>query len=1253
MVATREELYADPRFQGLDADAKLRVIRRLYPTKADTKIGAPSQPLKGMEEPISSAQALERVSQLFGGSDRISGGGETVQERPLGMADADAIISGLVNAGLIASAPTMGGALAKGAAAGVPKLLASLGVGTAAASVGEPVGEAVGEAVGLPETGSAFGGLGGFVGGAKLAGKVLGRPRPVAGPSGPPAAAEVAPEAAPAQEALVRMLRSLGASGTTIQAGRGVYKLGTGLASLAKGRPFRGMAKAAEGVGELRSAYQGVKSKMAAPPPTDAAPSPKEALLTAMRRDPKFKGVKDSDLDRIAEQALGAGAAPATDTAPTSRPTGQPARRAVAPVQGGAKPSAEAAPKPSEPQPTRQAGSSMEELFGAAKKRVEAGETGKPNLLDMAATETSPVSGRKVLAERPGPTGVERKGISSRAFRSYGYDPKERILEVEFGDGKVYRYHGVTAEEAEGIKTAKSRGAEILRLRRKYAGTKEEPAAPSIEAKAAEAGMTVKGGEAGETDLEALLRQSIAMAKAKPKIPPKGTLRKETKDPLSPAKTRGYGPDDDVTSTRRHIEAVQKWGVYGRGVKPSKPGVLSEPVDTRPRLAPNASGESSASAEAISRQASMKAGGKKFVVYDRAGNERVLIGPDAVDYKVRPGETYGIRSPEGFQVLDDKGGKVPLALRATRPKAPAAEAAPTPEEAAKPEMSAPGEPRGELAWRQARKQEIADSYRVNVMMNAALNRIRPRLNVIFGGATPTRVYVDPYLPGKAYYDASRNTIHLSMDRLSKQGPKRAAEALVHELAHSKGAVHEFGQTEINNATTFMDSAGGKVAIEAAGKHVSANLPKRAAVSAKEHEFQTAHETLKNDPLVQKTIGALAKHLERSELLRPVEATGERLKPAGQSSATTIRKEMLEPVSAPSDDLPTKGLEPDLVRRAKKNRAWMGPTEAKQAKVDEALERYLEGKRTFRDLDEHESEGVMRFYDELRQSYKRAGRTLPANFLKEHVERERYLVNRHESYYKSTREKHADDWKHSSSSPGATALKQAVQTEFKTGTSVYNPGKHKPDGMEIGTSRALVRKMYDDTQRELFDVIGNHEEGAIVRPWLKEADWDGKTLRLYRGVDKRYALGGNLESWTTSPSVARRFGRYVMEGRFTPDQILTHYKSKTWRSYGDASKVENEFIVIRKGGKAPKYVEAERGIGPDEVDAAIAKVLMSGEVDKLGAHAVKVKLKNAQHLMDWFESSSELNPAETKIMKTTRKHIAELKAALAKLGGGQK
>lgn len=73
---------------------------------------------------------------------------------------------------------------------------------------------------------------------------------------------------------------------------------------------------------------------------------------------------------------------------------------------------------------------------------------------------------------------------------------------------------------------------------------------------------------------------------------------------------------------------------------------------SRPLL--NASGESMASAEAMSRMRGMKAAGKKYVVR-KGGTTRDLIGPEAVDYNPRPGEQYGILDADGlFQLLQGR-----------------------------------------------------------------------------------------------------------------------------------------------------------------------------------------------------------------------------------------------------------------------------------------------------------------------------------------------------------------------------------------------------------------------------------------------------------------------------------------------------------------------------------------------------------------------------------------------------------------------
>ena len=41
---------------------------------------------------------------------------------------------------------------------------------------------------------------------------------------------------------------------------------------------------------------------------------------------------------------------------------------------------------------------------------------------------------------------MERKRISSSKIRGAGYDPKSQVLEIEFNDGRVMAYSGVSPE---------------------------------------------------------------------------------------------------------------------------------------------------------------------------------------------------------------------------------------------------------------------------------------------------------------------------------------------------------------------------------------------------------------------------------------------------------------------------------------------------------------------------------------------------------------------------------------------------------------------------------------------------------------------------------------------------------------------------------------------------------------------------------------------------------------------------------------
>jgi YD repeat-containing protein len=41
---------------------------------------------------------------------------------------------------------------------------------------------------------------------------------------------------------------------------------------------------------------------------------------------------------------------------------------------------------------------------------------------------------------------MERKKVSSNSIRSVGYDERDRVLEVEFSDGRITQFSGVSAE---------------------------------------------------------------------------------------------------------------------------------------------------------------------------------------------------------------------------------------------------------------------------------------------------------------------------------------------------------------------------------------------------------------------------------------------------------------------------------------------------------------------------------------------------------------------------------------------------------------------------------------------------------------------------------------------------------------------------------------------------------------------------------------------------------------------------------------
>jgi hypothetical protein len=59
---------------------------------------------------------------------------------------------------------------------------------------------------------------------------------------------------------------------------------------------------------------------------------------------------------------------------------------------------------------------------------------------------------------------VPRTAVVSRSVRSLGYDPEQKVLEVEWRSGAVYRYFEVPAAVAQWLERVRSKGAFLNRL---------------------------------------------------------------------------------------------------------------------------------------------------------------------------------------------------------------------------------------------------------------------------------------------------------------------------------------------------------------------------------------------------------------------------------------------------------------------------------------------------------------------------------------------------------------------------------------------------------------------------------------------------------------------------------------------------------------------------------------------------------------------------------------------------------------------
>jgi len=72
---------------------------------------------------------------------------------------------------------------------------------------------------------------------------------------------------------------------------------------------------------------------------------------------------------------------------------------------------------------------------------------------------------------------MNRLPVNSSHIHTVGYDPHSKTMEVEFKNGGLYQYHGVTSELFHGVAHSKSPGDglnEVKKLRIPFTKIKEQ-----------------------------------------------------------------------------------------------------------------------------------------------------------------------------------------------------------------------------------------------------------------------------------------------------------------------------------------------------------------------------------------------------------------------------------------------------------------------------------------------------------------------------------------------------------------------------------------------------------------------------------------------------------------------------------------------------------------------------------------------------------------------------------------------------------
>jgi hypothetical protein len=131
-----------------------------------------------------------------------------------------------------------------------------------------------------------------------------------------------------------------------------------------------------------------------------------------------------------------------------------------------------------------------------------------------------------------------------------------------------------------------------------------------------------------------------------------------------------------------------------------------------------------------------------------------------------------------------------------------------------------------------------------------------------------------------------------------------------------------------------------------------------------------------------------------------------------------------------------------------------------------------------------------------------------------------------------------DWVHGSKRRMSVLMKEAAIQEFGLDGIPFSGRKFKFTPDELKAARRVVRKMQQETQKEL------RRKGI-------------KSMKIFRGVKSETVVPGAVESWSTSKEIARSFGTHDVMVDVVPAKKILHFRgSPGWIDgiFGNQSEV---------------------------------------------------------------------------------------------------